>query len=166
MSKLNTNAIRHLGSSVDNMTFDASGRVLMPNQVAFLAKVGTAYNQAAYDSPLTNTYAVYNTGNCYNASTHTFTAPVTGLYDFKAILRMDRNVSYIYADPIVNGVRQYDSWGLFGLHTGASSGFTAGTSTFQIRLNAGDSVRLNLGISDNASTSVNTQTSWSGRLVG
>jgi hypothetical protein len=46
MSKLNTNAIRHLGASVDNMTFDASGRVLMPNQPAFRAGFSTGGDQS------------------------------------------------------------------------------------------------------------------------
>lgn len=81
MSRLQTNAIRHLGSAVDNITVDAAGRVRMPNQPAFYAR-RTAGHYSAYTGVIVFDSVRFNTGNHYDSSTGRFTAPVAGLYLF------------------------------------------------------------------------------------
>lgn len=86
MSRLQTNAIRHLDSAVSNLTLDNAGRVLMPNQPAFHARgdgYGTAYttgvrNAGSGDSSV----LVTNVGSYYTTGNGRFTAPVAGTYLF------------------------------------------------------------------------------------
>ena len=78
MSKLQTNAIRHLGSSVDNMTLDSSGRVLMPKQPYAMV----SRNAGSVQGNATVVFNVVDSdvAGVYNASNGRFTAPVTGRY--------------------------------------------------------------------------------------
>ena len=78
MSKLQTNAIRHLGSAVDNMTFDSSGRVAMPNQVH--ARVSKNNATISAGTVAIFNYADEDTAGVYNTSNGRFTAPITGRY--------------------------------------------------------------------------------------
>jgi hypothetical protein len=83
MSRLQTNTIRHLGSTVDNLTLDNAGRVLMPNQPAF-----HAYNNATQALGTSGAVkmlaqvADVNRSGIWNISTSRFTAPVAGAYLF------------------------------------------------------------------------------------
>lgn len=84
MSKLQTNAIRHLGSSSDNIVLDSSGQVRMPNQPSF-----NVYNPGSnVTGNLVFGATNHNIGSCYNTSTGRFTAPVAGRYFFYTQLLM------------------------------------------------------------------------------
>ena len=89
-SSIQTNGGSHVlnffTSGTERMNIDGSGRVTMPSQPSFAAYVGSA--QTGYDAnSVGNSYVVYNTdlydtGN--NHSNGLFTAPVAGVYYFRA----------------------------------------------------------------------------------
>jgi hypothetical protein len=74
--------MRHLSAPSDNITLEAAGRVLTPNQPAFKARstaaavLGTGWQTVGYAD------AVSQRGTSYNAGTSRFTAQVAGWYQF------------------------------------------------------------------------------------
>ena len=78
MSKLQTNAIRHLGSSTDNMTFDSAGRVFVPNNPH--ARVSKNNGNVTGPAVVVFNFADEDLAGLYNSSTGRFTAPATGKY--------------------------------------------------------------------------------------
>lgn len=167
MSRLQTNAIRHLGSAVDNLTLDNAGRVLMPNKPAFIATAGSATITTGVVVVLTT--AELNIGGCYNTSNGRFTAPVTGTYrfsitglytwgagaaTFKGIWRRNGSgvgVAYEYQTASLN-----------------NSYNTIGSSSVLVYCTAGDYVDLvNGDIAGHGAVHISgTQTKLCGELVG
>ncbi|MAD22694.1 MAG: hypothetical protein CMO44_00800 [Verrucomicrobiales bacterium] len=97
MSKLIVNTIEaqtyKYDSDTTGMTFDSSGVASFPNKLtrnipAFRAMGAASY--VAFSAADTLTYnsttgnGLYNLGGHYDTSTYTFTAPLDGLYYFKA----------------------------------------------------------------------------------
>ena len=80
-SKLKVEQIAHT-NNVSAMTIDSTGRVNLPQLIAFTAYVNsggvdvTVGNKVPYDA------IIINKGNAYNTSTYVFTAPVAGEYWF------------------------------------------------------------------------------------
>ncbi len=72
-------------NNVSRMTIDTSGRVTMPYQPAFHA-YGTSGSWTTFSNGSWTTLVLpataLNTGNHYNTSSSTFTAPVAGVYHF------------------------------------------------------------------------------------
>jgi hypothetical protein len=62
------------------LTIDTSGRILKPNQTAFLAGSGSA---AAVGADVIFSTTTFNIGSAYNTANGRFTAPVLGRYFFK-----------------------------------------------------------------------------------
>lgn len=69
--------------TLDRMVLDASGRLTLPYQPAFLAGISSA-SDATYTAGqfLAFNTAPFNRGNNFNTSTNKFTAPVGGAYMF------------------------------------------------------------------------------------
>lgn len=140
MSRLQTNAIRHLGSAVDNMTLDNAGRVLMPQQPAVCAFKTTQHGsnsasntQVAWDS------VVLNNGNCYVASTGVFTCPVAGRYrmtvhGIHAVATNDGIFTHNSVSPAKNGA----SFG--GAAYGYNDGYASLAGTWVVNCAAGDTL--------------------------
>lgn len=156
MSKLQTNAIRHLGSSVDNMTLDSSGRLFTPQQPAFWAN-RTAGNVTGPIIIVFNNIGV-NRGSHYNASNGRFTVPVAGAYEFHVSL-LTTTSARCQAEIRVNGA------GRTVLEQGASYGFQQGSMNLLLNLNANDYVEVALNSSSDAMYG-SGYNSFSGKLIG
>lgn len=147
---------------------DSSGRLRLPYQPAFMATVNADYGQLP-DTPASFTNVLYNIGSHYNASNSTFTAPVSGRYVFLGNVRLNANLSYVYAEPYVNGTRAYAIWnskGLVGLGTGEGAGFTASAFCVVLSLSANDSVRIGCGFNNSNAQTLNAQSYWCMYLLG
>ena len=82
------------------MSIDSTGIITMPNQPAFHAGI---LSQGGFGAYLTNFVLHADTGNHFNASTGTFTAPVAGKYFFAAFFMTDNTASSIDYSLHVNG---------------------------------------------------------------
>lgn len=164
MSKLITNGLRHLGASVDNLTLDNAGRVLMPNNPAFLAHNdgSTGGNGDIFGGAVLNFFRAtkFNIGNHFNTSNSTFTAPVAGCYQFNAVISCRTNGAGIVW--VVNS-------GEYVLGTDVAM-FEASTATMSpnshivLSLSANDTVRLQ---ARSGTITIGRHHSWfSGILLG
>jgi hypothetical protein len=79
MSKLQTNAIRHLSSASDNITLDSSGRVLLQNNPAWLVQYSGG-NNVAGNATITWNDPKFTRGGVSFGSNTTITVPVSGYY--------------------------------------------------------------------------------------
>ena len=83
------------------ITIDSSGRVTMPSQPAFAAKLSTAQLNLAVGSHTTILFDTeeFDQGSDFNTGTYTFTAPVSGRYQFNVHLYLTNvdsaNTEYI-----------------------------------------------------------------------
>jgi hypothetical protein len=89
-------------SDVQAMVIDSNGHVTMPNQSAFLAYLSTEdenLTQGGAENKLPFQTERFDLNADYNTSTYTFTAPVTGKYQFNVSIRLDdmaSNTTYNY----------------------------------------------------------------------
>lgn len=157
MSKLQTNAIRHLGSAVDNLTLDNAGRVLKPNNPAFRA------GHLTTTTP--NGIAVFptvflNIGGCYNASNGRFTAPVAGSYQIDVGLLRETDAGAGNALLYLNGslIAQSEMYSNNGF-----TGYKRMTGAFVLGLNANDYVQVYTNQTIHLGGNHNT---FSGFLIG
>ena len=87
-------AARGLKFSVDGtekMRMSGAGIVTMPSQPAFAAQLASTQSNIATNSAVTVLFAseTFDQNSDFNTSTYTFTAPVTGKYQFNIIIRLD-----------------------------------------------------------------------------
>jgi hypothetical protein len=81
MSRLQTNAIRHLDSAVNNMTLDNAGRVLRPYQPVANITWNNHQPPNDYLGKASNTAEVnLDVGTRFNTSTGQYSCPVAGVY--------------------------------------------------------------------------------------
>jgi hypothetical protein len=120
---------------------DNAGRMTVPSQVAFQVRV----NSANYitTSPVPFGTAVYNTGNAWNTSTYTFTAPVAGRYMF--FMQWYQRVATANAGGsmrlILNGSQiSYCDW-----TSSSATSYLALPYMSILNLSAGDSIYYNYG---------------------
>lgn len=97
MSRLQTNALRHLSAPSDNISLDSAGRVTMPNQPLLICGAQSASRTSGnYKHWGTAGYVWVNDGNCWNSSTGRFTAPVAGRYLVRMSIRMSSESAVAY----------------------------------------------------------------------
>ena len=70
---------------------DSTGAVTMPLQPAFLAQLSGGFSLSSTNTALTIPYntEIFDQNADFNTSTYTFTAPITGKYQFNIITRLD-----------------------------------------------------------------------------
>lgn len=153
----------------ERMRIDSAGRVTMPYQPAFFAYFSS--NTAISSGVYTVSYdlTAYNTGNHFSTSTSTFTAPVSGVYQFNTAISIDSNSSvfgYLSSEVLVNGgTRWIGGWHSKGSH----SGYHAAKTSFSLYLSANDTVKHRYENSTAATMLGGTgspQTFFSGYLIG
>lgn len=136
MSRLQTNAIRHLGSVVDNLVLDNAGRVLKPNNPAFNAySNGAGYTVTAYATFPWDT--VDQAGNGFDTGTGRFTAQVAGMYLFSVNVYHNSSTSY-RLNISKNGASPYNA--LIAQHQYVTSNDETMNVTTILRLAVGDYV--------------------------
>jgi len=102
-------------SGTNHMIIDGAGHVTMPKQSAFNAYVTIAISNLAQGGSTTVLRFQterFDQNADYNTSTYTFTAPVTGKYQFNASVRLDQmqsNTNYNYVSFKTSN-RDYAFW--------------------------------------------------------
>ena len=78
-------------NDVLRQTIDANGHITQPYQPAFFAEPSSTQSDIAANSLLQVGFATerFDQNSDYNPTISTFTAPVTGKYQFNAIIRLD-----------------------------------------------------------------------------
>jgi len=81
-SILKVNTIQDATNSNTALSIDSSGRVTLPQQVAFTASITNASGSSGHSGSLVFDLVGINKGSHYNNSNGRFTAPIAGLYFF------------------------------------------------------------------------------------
>ena len=152
------------GAGVERIVVDAGGRVKMPAQPRFKAwyAANGFTNNASVDFPWDNTEI--NVGNCFNTTSHRFTAPVAGDYWL--------NFYSIFQGTAVNGWAGFNfSIGTHrGLTTHFNEEFSNGSAWKQVLLSGMYTLAANCTVGVRTSTITafhgNDYSSFSGWLVG
>ena len=153
------------GGGADHFKMDAAGRVTMPYQPAFYARMQGQWGHPSGTQLIGGTWnTILDVGGNYNTSTLRFTAPVSGSYQFNATIATAGSVGsfqYLSCEFWVNGSRIY-----IGGWDGGGVSYGQVTNSVVIYLNAGD----NVGIGCEANKSFNMvgdyHTTFSGFLIG
>ena len=149
-------------SNTERMRIDSSGRVTTPYQPAFDA-YGTAGNVLfTTDTPIAFTSTTFNVGSNYNTGTYRFTAPVAGIYFFRAQVykQASGNASRLRLYKNAADVRVYQ-------YISATDTYTFNITGI-ISLAVGDYVTCNFN-SDGAGTNIylaDNHSNFSGYLLG
>ena len=114
-------------SGFNALTIDSTGAVTMPSQPAFLAQLGSTQSDVATDSEVTVLFSteIFDQNSDFNTGNYTFTAPVTGKYQFNVNIRLDNmdtganyyhmyfktsnRIYYAIIDPLFTADPQYYS---------------------------------------------------------
>ena len=177
MSRLQTNAIRHLGSTVDNLTLDNAGRVLKTSQPMFSAGIPSTSDATIASGAFIPFSSVtgnggQNIGGHFSTGTYKFTAPVAGVYLFSTTIFFTNSASSTLAMQTalnVNGTYLGITGG-DAIHAMQATPNSAGgticlTGSWVVKLAANDVVGVS-NRSGNILRIYQGHTSFSGYLLG
>lgn len=165
----------HGSGWLDTIKLNPGGRVTIPNQPRFLATISGSTQTGIYTAngsyiQIRFNSATFNVGSCFNTSTYTFTAPVTGYYQFYIS-------TYFYSWT----VGSYEPYSLYFYKNGSvaarfavgaqpSSGANPTTNSNQVTLylTAGDYVSAYVNVAAGSGTAIlyYESTFFGGYLLG
>jgi hypothetical protein len=162
--------MRFITNAVEHMRIDSIGAVTKPLQPAFLAtKSGhqadvpiNATTTVVFDTEVFDNNADYNTG------TYTFTAPVTGRYQFNALINWnswDTNFGYVWHRITTSNRVVFAN--LAGGQMVASDGYFFAPSSVLVDMDANDTCKYEVQFSNDGAAQADLQSSswFSGYLV-
>ncbi len=154
--------------AVEGITVDTSGHVTMPNQSCFLAKLSSDQNNIAVGTNVTVQFGTEITDQNadYNNSNYTFTAPVTGTYQFNFNVYLNNvdSASNYYYLQFQTSNRNYYS--LTDPDFGQDAAYmTVGFSTMADMDVNDTAIVILYQASGTAQTDINANAYWSGCLL-
>ena len=162
-----------LGSALGTTTYmkiDANGIITKPLQPAFSAYLsGTQSNFAANDSPIPIAFATerFDQNADYNNGNYTFTAPVTGKYQFNItvyIQAIDTAANYYYINLSTSNDQYYQSYDPGGLS--ADINYLPLNLSQLVDMDVGDTAVANvLQSNGTAQSDINSNSFFSGALI-
>jgi len=160
-----SNGLSIYDGATERMRIDTAGRVTMPYQPAFFARLNAQWTHPSGAVELGGTWvADLNVGSNYNTTTRRFTAPVAGNYQFNTTVGTvggNAGVAYISSEIWVNGSRKYvGSW-----DSGGSS-YNKSSASYVVALNANDYVTIASEINISVNLQEATHNTFSGYLIG
>jgi len=174
-SILKVDTIQNTGGTT-GLSIDSSGRVTQPSMPAWRIGVSSNYDitngQNSYNvanfSLTSDTTRRFFTQGGITVSSGVVTVPVSGIYNVGSTVRMD-NISTGYA-LITMGINgSFDaSRGSYNLkgNSGFSSNYHTWTENTIFKLDASDTVRVYIYISNDSSVVVSSLSYFSGFLIG
>ena len=152
MSKLQVETISHTNNT-SALSIDSSGRVTVPQQIAFAVSATNAGGNLAIQGSIVFDKVHLNKGNHYSTSNGRFTAPVAGLYLFhfncfvagNASGAQLGNGSNFGAEIQKNGTTGSDTSRVYHLINATNNGNVAFHSLMELSVN--DYVSLNVSAS-------------------
>jgi hypothetical protein len=161
-SILKVNTIQDATNSNTAISVDSSGRVTTPAVPAFSAGLSTHAPSGDYIDNFNTPHT--NVGSHFNASTGTFTAPVTGNYFFASFFMTNNTNATIGYHIRVNGS---DGSQMAPYQTATGASYNQASGNCILSLSAGDEVRL---YNDNAElyggSGTGRHSNFCGYLVG
>ena len=173
MSKLQVETISHTNNTTA-MTIDSSGRVLQPTIPAF--RVGLTANQNV-TSTGSHVTIEFNEGTssendfCFSQggfswSSGVVTVPVTGVYHFDLLARVDSVGSGYIVFSIAKNNDFSGNKRMFSIEGDPATDYQTITASGVFKLAASDNVRCAIYSSTDSNLNVTTSTTFSGHLVG
>ena len=159
MSNLLVQNIKHTNGTTAQ-TIDSSGRVLTPTRPAFSA--GLASNAPSSDY-IDDWVAHTNVGSHFNATTGTFTVPLTGVYFFAAFLMTNNSNGTIDFHLRING-SDNNVMVPYSAANGGNYNHTSGQCI--LSLNVNDEARLYNGNTEILGHAQGRHSNFCGYLIG
>jgi hypothetical protein len=176
VSEANVNTIANL-SGTTAATIDSAGRILQPAKPSFLVTPGSTVSLTEGNGhmilPFDN--AIFDIGGNYNTSNNHYVCPIAGVYFFALNVRFDsvasggylRGLIYKGTDAAtVTGPWNNASGSLASITDGQGTSYHSMTCSGYMQCNAGDIITPMGGHNVDASISVQSQSQFSGALIG
>ena len=145
------NSLDFFTNASERMSIDYTGAVTIPNQPAFSVKPSS--NQTNIGNNDTIAFGTEIFDQNADFASNTFTAPVTGRYQFNFMVRFDdipENLGYAMVD-LVSSNREYFTWFLPGTSDEAI-GLYSFAGSFLVDMDANDTAKLTYQEGDGGTT--------------
>jgi len=170
MSTLYVDNIYSKTGTSQALSIDSSGRVTMPVVPAW--RVSISANQSVSSTGFTQVQLdLTSTENCFlnggvTISSYEVVAPVTGIYAIHSYVRLDGvGTGYVQLSIMVNGIKT-DVSDSYSIEGSPPSNYVTINASDVFSVNANDTFRLEVYTSNDTSYTINSNTVFSGHLVG